>query len=57
MSNTPDAVMVERQFIGVDPGNTDTQMLVTIWEDGSASIAYRDTSQGTWGPPFDLDPA
>jgi hypothetical protein len=48
---------MQQQFIGTDPGNTDTQMLFTVWEDGSATVAYRDTSGGTWGPPHDLDPA
>lgn len=49
---------VERQFIGTDPDNLDVQMLITIWEDGSATIAYRDLlSSETWGPTHDLTPA
>lgn len=43
-----------RIFVGVDPGNTDTQMLIEVWVDG-ATIAYRDTSEGSWGPPHDLE--
>jgi len=42
-------------WVGKDPGNTDTELLVTAYSDGSATIAYRDHGQRTWGPPFDLE--
>jgi hypothetical protein len=50
-------VAAQQQFIGTDPANPDVQMLVTIWEDGTATIAYRDLLiSTTWGPPHDLTP-
>jgi hypothetical protein len=42
-------------WTGEDPGNRDVQFLITAWPDGSATIAYRDASVRTWGPPFALD--
>ena len=42
-------------WVGKDPGNTDTEFLVTVYDDGSATIAYRDHDERTWGRPFDLD--
>lgn len=48
---------VRQQFIGTDPDNLDIQMLITLWEDGTASIAYRDLLVSeTWGPRHDLAP-
>jgi hypothetical protein len=43
-------------FTGEDPCDPEVQMLITVWEDGTATIATRRDS-GTWGPPHDLDPA
>ena len=44
-------------WTGKDPGNTDTEFLVTAYDDGSATIAYRDNSaRRSWGIPHNLEP-
>lgn len=43
------------EFTGKDPGNRDTEFLITVWWDGSGTIAFRDHPTDTWGPPWPLD--
>lgn len=57
MSTIPAEATEPVSYTGRDPGNTDTEFLVTVWPDGSAQIAYRDPESRSWGPPFDLDRA
>lgn len=39
---------------GTLPGGE--QVLVTVWSDGTAEVAFRPTSAATWGPPTLLIP-
>jgi hypothetical protein len=48
------------EFRGKDPGNRDTEFLVTVYPEtrtapAVATIAYRSSPFESWGPPFDLE--
>jgi hypothetical protein len=34
--------------------NDERTILVTVWPNGVATVAFRDTSAHTWGPPVTL---
>ena len=38
-------------------GSESAQALVTIWESGNASIAFRENPWATWGRPVTVEPA
>ena len=40
-----------RLFVGNREDRPGEQVLVTVWPDGQAEVAFRTNAFGTWGPP------
>lgn len=48
-------VKAQALYVGtVDRWYGGFQLLVTVWEDGTAEVAFRPPHGGTWGPPHPL---
>lgn len=51
----PSTPTVSHTFVGTLPFPSEgEQVLVTVWSDGTAEMAFRPAEESTWGPPHPM---